>query len=160
MKLTKSALPFGHPATLASTWFGSGLLNPAPGTWGSAAALPFGLLLAMAGTVYLLAGIVAVTLIGVWASDVYGRAKGVSDTGEIVIDEVAGQWIVLLAVPIGGWSYLVAFGLFRLFDITKPWPANWCDRNLKGGVGVMTDDLVAGVYAMLCALGLRYLGVL
>lgn len=149
MKLTKPALPFRHPVTLISTWFGSGLLNPAPGTWGSAAALPLGIVLMWAGTGYLVAGIIVVTAVGIWASDIYGKAKGVSDSGEIVIDEVAGQWIALLAASLAIGDILVAFALFRLFDITKPWPAGWCDKNLKGGVGVMVDDIVAGAYAFL-----------
>jgi phosphatidylglycerophosphatase A len=93
-------------------------------------------------------------VIGVVASGAYGRRQAVEDPQEVVIDEVAGQLLALsLAPPHWGW-YLAGFALFRLFDITKPFPASWCDRNVKGGLGVMADDLVAGLYAMiLIALG-------
>ncbi len=156
--LTKPALPLSHPASLIATWFGSGLMRPAPGTWGSAAALPFGAGLMILGPGYLLVGIVLVTAAGVWASDVYGQARGISDAGEIVIDEVAGMWIVLLVVPLAIWPVLLAFLLFRLFDIAKPWPAGWCDRKLTGGIGVMADDVVAGIHAAIAAMILNLVG--
>lgn len=138
-----------HPATLASTWFGAGLMPKAPGTWGSAAALPFAWgLMSMGGPVVLLAAIVACFMIGWWASSVYVRRTGAEDPGEVVIDEVAGQWLVLLAAPLEPLSYLVAFVLFRLFDIWKPWPVRWADRQVGGGLGIMLDDILAGLYGL------------
>ncbi len=138
-----------HPATLVSTWFGAGLMPKAPGTWGSAAALPFAWgLMSMGGPVVVLAAIVACFMIGWWASSVYVRRTGAEDPGEVVIDEVAGQWLVLLAAPLDPLSYLVAFVLFRLFDIWKPWPVRWADRRVGGGLGIMLDDILAGLYGL------------
>lgn len=151
-----SQLPEGlapsHPVAWISTWFGSGLLRPASGTWGSAAALPFASAIAWAAgpaasaPVLATAALVAFAL-GVWASGIYSVHKGVSDSGDIVIDEVAGQWLTLAFVPLDPLLYAVGFFLFRFFDVLKPFPAGWCDRNLKGGFGVMVDDMFAGLYS-------------
>lgn len=138
-----------HPASLAATWFGSGLLPWLPGTWGSLAALPFGwALVALAGKWGLVAAMVAIFAAGCWVSGIYARHAGISDPGAIVIDEVVGQWAVLLVVPQEVGAYFVAFLVFRTFDIWKPWPIRWVDRYVKGGLGVMLDDLVAGVYGV------------
>jgi len=146
--LAKPALPFFHPACLLATWFGSGLLPKMPGTWGSLAALPFGIALAWAGGAWALClGAALVFLVGIWASGVYARAAGVEDPGAVVIDEVAGQWLVL--APIAGQLALVplAFLLFRIFDTWKPWPIGWLEHRVKGGFGIMLDDLAAALYA-------------
>ena len=89
------------------------------------------------------------TLLGIAASAAYTRRQAVEDPQDVVIDEVAGQFLALACAPPHWAWYLAGFALFRLFDITKPFPANWCDRNLKGGTGVMADDLVAGLYAII-----------
>ncbi len=90
-------LPFWHPASLLATWFGSGLLPKAPGTWGSLASLPCAIVIAaLAGPWGLLAAVLAVTVAGLWAADVYAARSGESDPGEVVIDEVAGQWLALV----------------------------------------------------------------
>lgn len=137
-----------HPAALLATWFGAGLLPRAPGTWGSLAALPCAWLLAGTGGMALLAAATtAVALIGWWASAVYVRRTGAADPGEVVIDEVAGQWLTLIMVPPDPLLYLGGFALFRLFDIRKPWPVGWADREIGGGLGVMADDILAGLYA-------------
>jgi len=139
--------PF-HPAALLATWFGSGLLPKAPGTWGSLAALPCAALIAWIGGHWmLLAASLAVFLVGLWASQRYAVACGKADPGAVVIDEVAGQWLALVPVALEWTLYPLAFAAFRFFDIVKVWPANWMDRNLKGGVGIMADDMVAGLYA-------------
>lgn len=136
-----------HPAFLAATWFGCGLLPKAPGTWGSLAALPFAWALAqVGGSVALLAASLACFVVGWWASAVYVRRTGVNDPSEIVIDEVAGQWLVLAAAPADPLLYAVGFLIFRVLDITKPWPARWADRNVHGGLGVMLDDMLAAAY--------------
>lgn len=150
------------PSSLLATWFGSGLLPGAPGTWGSLAALPFALaILWLGGPWTLLAATIAVFALGLWAAGVYGRIMGVKDPGMIVIDEVAGQWLVLfvLAMRPEGLSWrevLLAFLLFRLFDTFKPWPVSWADRHLKGAFGIMADDILAAVYAALLGLAILW----
>jgi phosphatidylglycerophosphatase A len=87
-----------------------------------------------------------VFFLGWRASTVYVARTGTEDPGAIVIDEVAGQWLVLVVAPLDVWYFLLGFVLFRLFDIVKPWPVSWADRRIKGGLGVMLDDMLAGVY--------------
>ena len=144
----RAALPLFHPVTLIATWFGSGLIKGIPGTWGSLASLPFAALIALLGGFWaLLAAAVIAFLVGVWASGRYAEASGQGDPGPVVIDEVAGQWLALALLPLEPLPYLAAFVAFRVFDILKPWPASWLDRNTKGGLGIMADDMVAGAYA-------------
>lgn len=137
---------------LIGTFFGVGHFRPGPGTWGSAAAMPFIWLALVFGGV---AGLAIFTLLaviaGFWATERYLRATGKSDPGEIVIDEVAGQALTLLIaapfVPALTLDVFAAgFVLFRVFDIVKVWPANWADQQLPGAMGVMLDDLIAGIY--------------
>jgi phosphatidylglycerophosphatase A len=140
--------PLHHPASLIATVFGVGLMPIASGTWGSLAALPVGWLVgAQWGTAGLLIAVVVTTAAGIWAGDVLVRASNIQDPGFIVIDEVAGMLITLMFAPLTWWGVLTAFLLFRAADIVKPFPANWCDRHVHGGLGVMLDDLVAGAYA-------------
>jgi phosphatidylglycerophosphatase A len=149
LKHPRTGLSALHPASLAATWFGAGLLPKAPGTWGSLAALPFAWgLMAAGGPLLLLAAIVICFGLGWWASSVYVRLTGTEDPGEVVIDEVVGQWLVLLAAPLDPLSYLAAFILFRLFDIRKPWPVCWADRQIGGGLGIMLDDILAAGYGL------------
>ena len=149
-----------HPIALLATWFGSGLLPKAPGTWGSLAALPFayGIYL-WTGTFGLVVATVLVFVIGVWASGRYANAKENSDPGEVVIDEVAGQWLALIPAIGILWYYPVAFVAFRIFDILKPWPVGWLDRHLKGGLGIMADDIAAGIYAALVCWAVQWIVV-
>lgn len=142
-------LTFHHPAVLLSTWFGVGLLRPAPGTLGSLAALPFGwALLNFGGRPVLLAMIIAIVMLGLWASDLYAQAEQSSDPASVVIDEVAGQWIALLAAPLTPLGFALAFLIFRFYDILKPWPVDVAESRLPGAWGIMADDIVAGIYAM------------
>lgn len=158
--LDRPALPFYHPAMLLATWFGAGLLPVAPGTWGSLAALPFAWLIALHfGPAGLLIASLAAFILGCWAAGVVVRARGIADPGCIVIDEVAGQWLVLAAAPTEPLAYAVGFVLFRIADIGKPWPASWADRTVHGGLGVMLDDTFAAVYAALLLLLLARLGL-
>jgi len=137
---------FWWASLLLATWFGVGLLPKAPGTWGSLAALPCAWLIVWAGgPIALACATGAVFVLGWWASAIY--AHGRNDPGEVVIDEVAGQWLVLIVAPLDPALYALGFVLFRLADITKPWPANWAERHLPGGLGIMADDIVAGAYA-------------
>jgi phosphatidylglycerophosphatase A len=158
-----ASLPPGRslrePMTAIATFFGVGLLPIAPGSWGSLAAMPLGWLLAMTGGwVALLIGAIIATVVGWIAADWYVKATGREDPPEIVIDEVAAQWLALTVVPITLTGYVVAYFIFRLFDTLKPWPASWADGEVEGGAGVMLDDLFAGGYALLVLLGLVWFG--
>jgi len=99
--------------------------------------------------------------VGIWAADRYGAVTQTSDASQVVIDEFAGQWIALLPVaffmPNNGFGWIAAFALFRLFDILKPGPIGILDKRLKGGLGVMADDILAGVFAaILMTIGIEY----
>ena len=149
------------PAGWLACGFGSGLTPVAQGTFGSLAALlPWLLLRELSLPLYLAVLLVGFG-VGVWACNVASRALGVADHRSIVWDEFIGQWIALLpllVLPAPWWAMLVGFALFRLFDVWKPWPISWLDRRVKGGVGVMIDDVVAGVFAaIVLALALRVL---
>ncbi|MCW0232211.1 MAG: phosphatidylglycerophosphatase A [Ferrovibrio sp.] len=146
------ALPF-----LLCTWFGLGKLKPAPGTWGSAGALPFAWALQVYGGPWAVAIAAAtIALISLWAIRLFLVRWPGDDPGEIVIDEVAGMWLTLIFVPADPVFYLAAFAVFRFFDTTKIWPASWADRTLDGAPGVLIDDLFAGVYGMLVMLAVVY----
>mgnify|MGYP001822853993 CR=1 FL=1 len=158
IRLTEPALPWHHPATLVATWFGSGLLSKAPGTWGSLAALPFAWAIAWAGGPWLLGlAAVFVFVIGLWASHLYARALGAEDPGSVVVDEVAGQWLALLPVALSVAYYPLAFIAFRFFDILKPWPVSWLDKHIKGAFGIMADDVMAGLYAAAVTFATAYI---
>lgn len=142
-----------HPAWLIATWFGTGLSPKMPGTFASLAALPFAWIIhwrfGAAGLA--LAGVLAFAA-GLWACGKLVAAERFEDPSHVVIDEVAGQWFTLAPLAVVAPSpdplfYLAGFALFRLFDITKPWPVHWAERRLKGGVGIMADDLLAAIYA-------------
>jgi phosphatidylglycerophosphatase A len=156
----RPAVPLNRADALIATWFGIGLIRFAPGTWGSLAALPCAAGLQLLGGPWLLAGATGVvTVAGVWAGGRTAAVLAAGDPGLVVVDEVAGQWLALVPLPLDPWWYLAAFVLFRLFDIAKPWPIGWLDRNLSGGLGIMADDLAAGLaagallFALLLALG-------
>ncbi len=145
------------PALLLATWFGAGLLPKAPGTWGSLAALPFAwIIVRLGGPDALAAATGLVFLVGIWAAGRAIGATGLEDPQLVVIDEVAGQWLVLLLAPTTLFHYALGFALFRLLDITKPWPACWADRQVHGGLGVMLDDVLAAVYGLLAMVALRW----
>ena len=144
-----------HPAHLIAFGFGAGLMPKAPGTWGTLVAIPFYFLaLRLGGTPAVLTCALLLFGLGIWASAVTGKALGVADHGGIVIDEIAAFVLVLAFTPQGLLWLVAAFVLFRIFDITKPWPIRYFDRTLKGGFGVMFDDLLAaiGVIAILLLL--------
>jgi phosphatidylglycerophosphatase A len=121
----------------------------APGTWASLAALPVAWVIVwLWGVLGLAAAIGIAFTLGWWAAGTVAKATGVDDPGVVVIDEVAGQWLVLVVAPLDPLPYALAFLLFRIFDIWKPWPVRWVDRQVKGGLGIMLDDLLAAVYAV------------
>jgi phosphatidylglycerophosphatase A len=147
------AFLISHPAHFLALGLGTGLSPKAPGTVGTLVAFPlFGLLLA-SPYYWLWAG--AFLVVGVWACGVTGRDLGVPDHGGIVWDEVAAFLLVLPFAPHSLAGYALAFGLFRLFDIWKPFPIGWLDARVKGGLGVMLDDVLAAVYSIVCLMGVK-----
>ena len=149
-------------AWTVATFFGAGLGKPGPGTWGSVAAVllwaawahfahpaPHALLIA------LLAAIAATIALGVPAASIVEREAGRTDPGFVVIDEVIGQWIALVLSPVDWRHGLIALALFRLFDITKPFPVRRFER-LPAGWGIVFDDVAAGLYALVVALLVRH----
>jgi phosphatidylglycerophosphatase A len=135
-------------AKLIATGFGSGYSPVAPGTAGSLVGALLFLPLAGRPWPLQLALIVGVTLVGMAAAHRVARVLGLKDPGLVVVDEIAGQWVSYLALPFNPFTALAGFLLFRVMDIVKPWPARALER-LPGGIGIVADDLAAGVYANL-----------
>lgn len=147
---------FSHPANFLSFGFGSGLAHHAPGTFGTLVAFPMYWYLAprLSDALFIFMLIWAFA-IGVWACDITGRALGVADHGGMVWDEIVAMLLVLFFTP-QGWEWsLLAFALFRFFDIVKPPPIRYFDSNWHGGLGVMFDDLLAAGYALLCMAAIK-----
>ncbi|HGJ5898121.1 phosphatidylglycerophosphatase A [Arsenophonus apicola] len=145
-----SRLKLSNPWHLLATGFGSGLSPIIPGTMGSLAAIPFWLLMYWLLPVWLC-----------WLIILFGFAVGivicqrtsddmqVHDHGSIVWDEFIGMWMTLMAIPLVNWQWvLIAFVLFRFFDMLKPWPIGWFDRQVGGGLGIMLDDIIAAIFAI------------
>lgn len=149
-----------HPAGWIASGFGSGLSPVAPGTAGSAAALIAWFALRESPVPIFAVVLVLAFALGVWASNIVVAKLGIDDPGAIVWDEFVGQWIALAPLLwfARTWPSIIAgFVLFRLFDIWKPWPVCWADRTIKGGLGVMLDDVFAGIYAaIVLGIALRY----
>lgn len=145
------AFLFAHPAHFLALGFGAGLFPKAPGTAGSLVAFPLYWLLA--DNPFYWAWMVAFLAVGVWACGIAGRNLGVRDHSGIVWDEIAAFLLILPFTPATPLGFVLAFALFRLFDIWKPFPIGWLDLHVHGGLGVMLDDLLAAAYALLCLLG-------
>jgi len=151
---------------IIATFFYVGYMRPAPGTWGSLAAIPFAwIIIQLTGFSGLALATLIVFALGLWATKAETAGRENHDPSEIVIDEVAGQWIALFPVAYGAgmmgvdvlalWpGWIAAFTLFRLFDISKPLLVGWADRR-DDAMGVMLDDVIAGVFA---AIGVVILG--
>lgn len=152
-ELPQAILPPGFlrdPVHLLAFGFGSGAAARAPGTWGSLAAIPLWYLFAwLPAPLYWLVVLIA-CVVGVWLCGKTARDLKVHDHGGIVWDEFAGMWIALGLIPGDIYGVLMAFMLFRLFDIVKPWPISWLDNHMPGGVGIMVDDILAGAMALAC----------
>lgn len=145
------------PAVWLATWFGCGMTKLAPGTWGTVGGLPFGVaILYYFGMPALIVASVIVFAIGYWASGKFEKMTGKHDDSAIVIDEVVGGWIALMAAGTGLVPVVLAFLLFRFFDILKPWPVSWADQKLSGALSVMLDDVLAGIYAAIVLIGFHY----
>lgn len=138
---------FWHPATLVSTWFGVGLLPKAPGTWGSLAALPIVWLMAERYGPYAVVALgIVLLIVGTVAVAVYLKRSRTQDPGEIVVDEVAAQALACAPAGLDPVAFVLAFILFRIFDIMKPWPIKALEHKIPGALGVMADDVAAALY--------------
>lgn len=146
--------------THAATVFGVGRSPWAPGTVASAIALPFAwIVLKYLGPVALFSLSFAVAALGTWACEVYVRTADETDPSECVIDEVAGQFLACALAPLSLYGFILAFALFRLFDISKLWPISEAEK-LRGGLGIMADDMVAGLMAGLIVAVVASLGLI
>lgn len=140
-----------HPAHFLAFGFGSGLAHKAPGTFGTLVAFPLYWFLApRLSDAWFLLLLIWLFAIGVWACELTGRALQSPDHGGMVWDEIVAMLLVLFFTPPGWYWSLLAFTLFRFFDIVKPPPIRYFDQHWKGGLGVMFDDIVAAGYALLC----------
>lgn len=151
-----SPIPAGfllsNPLHFIALGFGTGLSRVAPGTVGTLIGFPLFLLLGVFDVAVQWGVIVLLFVFGCHVCDVTGKALGVSDHGGIVWDEIVAYCMVLMTVPQHWAWWLAAFAAFRFFDIVKPWPIGWLDRRFKNGFGVMVDDLMAAIYAILVLL--------
>ncbi len=138
-----------NPLHWPALGFGLGAAPFAPGTFGTLLGIPLYLLLAQLPLTGYLAALVVLFLAGVVVCRVTARALGVHDHPAIVFDEVVGFLVTMTLAPSGAWAIATGFALFRLFDIWKPWPIRGIDRRVHGGLGIMLDDVLAGVYALL-----------
>jgi len=137
------------PVHILAFGFGTGLAPFAPGTVGSLLGVVLAWITLNMGLITQLWVAVALILTGIWICGESARRLGIHDHGGIVWDEIAGMYVVLIVTPTAIWAWILAFGLFRAFDIVKPWPIRDLDHRLGGGLGIMLDDLVAALYAAL-----------
>lgn len=144
-----------RPAIFLAFGMGSGLSRVMPGTAGTLAAVPIYLLLAQLPLTAYIALVLLSFLVGVRLCHVASRELGVHDHGGIVWDEFVGYWITMVAVPPSALTVLAGFVVFRLFDMVKPWPISLVDRKVHGGLGIMIDDVLAG----LASAGVLHLGL-
>jgi len=136
-----------NPIHFLAFGFGSGLSPKAPGTAGTLASIPVFFLISNLNLTLYLIVLTVIILSGIWLCEQSSKALGVHDHPGIVWDEFAGFFITMTAVPVSWKTVLAGFILFRLFDIVKPWPINWLDKKVSGGMGIMLDDIVAGCFA-------------
>tara|TARA_Y100000739_G_scaffold187980_1_gene167090 strand:- start:33 stop:542 length:510 start_codon:yes stop_codon:yes gene_type:complete len=152
-KLAKD-LRLSNLAVFFATGFGVGLLPFAPGTWGSILAVMMAWsIIDIFGQLALLITTILFFIIGILASELCIKKFSSLDPKQVVIDEITAQWLVLLIIPLELASYVLGFVFFRFFDILKPWPISWVDKNIKGGFGIMADDVLAAIYAIIIFYG-------
>ena len=145
-----------HPAHFLALGFGSGLAKKAPGTFGTLIGLPLYWLISGQSLSIQLAIIALFFIVGIYFCDVAGKSIGVADHGSIVWDEIVAMMLVLALTPFSAMFWLIAFLLFRFFDIWKPFPIKQFDAKLKNGFGVMFDDLLAAIYAILSLMAIQW----
>ena len=148
------------PTLMLAFGFGSGLAPKAPGTFGTLAAIPFWLLLCQVPISAYWAVVAISAILGIYICGRASRKLAVHDHSGIVWDEFVGLWIALAFIEPQLTSIIVGFLLFRLFDILKPWPISWLDKQVADGVGIMIDDIVAGIFAAIVIVYLSQLGFL
>lgn len=148
---------FTHPIHFLAIGLGSGAAPKAPGTFGTVAALLLYIPLAWLTPVWYALVVVVAAVVGIYLCGKTSRDWGVHDHGAIVWDEFVGYWITMFMIPVTWYWALLGFALFRLFDIWKPWPVRYFDRQVHGGLGIMLDDIVAGVMAWLVLFGVTQL---
>ncbi len=136
-----------NPALFAAFGFGAGLSPKAPGTMGTLVAIPLYLVLMHLSTPFWWSTVIVMSLLGIWICGYASKELGVADHPGIVWDEIVGFLITMSAVSFSWINLLTGFLLFRLFDIAKPCPISWLDRRIKGGLGIMLDDIAAGIFA-------------
>lgn len=140
---------FKNPINFLAFGFGSGLAPKAPGTFGTLASIPVYYLLSHLGSNYYILSCILIAIIGIYICDYTAKKLKVHDHPGIVWDEFAGFFITMIGVSFSWTNVAIGFVLFRIFDILKPWPINWLDQKVSGGFGIMIDDVLAGVFAML-----------
>jgi phosphatidylglycerophosphatase A len=149
-----------NPLHFLAFGFGSGLAPKAPGTFGTLAAIPLVVLLSFYCPLPIYIGLcVLFSVVGIWICGHTANDMQVHDDSSIVWDEVVGMMITMVAVPLNWQTILAGFILFRLFDIIKPWPISYLDKHVHGGFGIMADDVLAGIFSLLCLhllLGLQW----
>lgn len=133
-----------NPVHFFSFGFGTGLMPKAPGTFGTLPAIVLVWLFAPLDVAAYMGVVVFAAIIGIYLCGATAKAMGEHDAPAIVWDEIAGYMIAMIAVPVSWQALLLAFVLFRIFDIIKPWPISWLDKKVEGGLGIMLDDIVAG----------------
>jgi len=146
---TKVTFNLSSPVQFLALGFGSGLAPKAPGTFGTLAAIPVYLLLVMLTPIHYAIMVLIMSVAGIYICGKTAADVGVHDHGAIVWDEFVGFFITMFMVPVSWQSILVGFLLFRFFDILKPWPISFIDKKMTGGLGIMFDDIVAGLFALL-----------
>jgi phosphatidylglycerophosphatase A len=151
--------PFRNPVQFLAFGFGSGLSPVAPGTAGTLAAIPLYYLMVQTGPLVYAMLVLLAAVVGCWICGTASRQLGVHDHGGIVWDEFVGYWITMWLLP-PDWIWVLAgFLVFRVYDVVKPWPVGWLDRRVEGGLGIMADDILAGIMACLTLHAARWLGL-
>jgi len=138
-------------ALILSSWFGAGLMPAASGTFGTLATVPFAVVIKYFGWISECLFLIALIPFALWSSHLSQRCLANNDPSEVVIDEAAGFCLAVFLLPFTFISFILGFLLFRVFDIVKPFPIGLIDRRMKGGPGIVLDDLVAGLFANICA---------
>ncbi len=139
-----------NPVHFLAFGLGSGAAPWAPGTVGTLAAIPFFLLMQPLSLFWYGVILLVTSLIGIYLCGKTSDDMGVHDHGGIVWDEFVGYWLTMFAAPPGWLWIIIGFVLFRVFDIIKPWPISWADKKVAGGLGIMLDDILAGLMALGC----------
>lgn len=145
-----------NPIHFLALGFGSGLAPKAPGTFGTLAAIPVFLIAMQLPSLYFLLLTLFMSVAGIYICGKAAEDAGVHDHGAIVWDEIVGFMITMYMIPVSWVTILVGFALFRFFDILKPWPISYLDKNCHGGLGIMLDDVAAGIAAWACMMLIFY----